>query len=174
MELWKNPNTNQIGNRNLQMRPCINFASAHLPWQRLIRKYNRGLGWNPTERFQRNPSVRKDFETNLQISSFFEKNSISPPARVTSYGRDNISVFAKLHNFLISERLLMYLEAPSLTTAAVGHKMHNVIFLLPRPISTPTLNCCEGKQIQKSIFCQKEILFFGTSFWLNRHPIGKT
>ena len=48
--------------------------------------------------------------------------------------------------------------------------MHNVIFLLPRPISTPTLNCSEGKQIQKSIFCQKEILFFDTSFWLNRSP----
>ena len=77
-------------------------------------------------------------------------------SRVTSYGRDNISVFAKLHNFLISERLLMYLEAPSLTTAAVGHKMHNVIFLLPRPISTPTLNGSEGKQIQKSIFPRQE------------------
>ena len=75
---------------------------------------------------------------------------------MTSYGRDNISVFAKLHNFLISERLLMYLEAPSLTTAAVGHKMHNVIFLLPRPISTPTLNGSEGKQIQKSIFQRQE------------------
>ena len=75
---------------------------------------------------------------------------------MTSYGRDNISVFAKLHNFLISERLLMYLEAPSLTTAAVGHKMHNVIFLLPRPISTPTLNGSEGKQIQKSIFPRQE------------------
>ena len=50
----------------------------------------------------------------------------------------------------------MYLEAPSLTTAAVGHKMHNVIFLLPRPISTPTLNGAEGKQIQKSIFPRQE------------------
>ena len=50
----------------------------------------------------------------------------------------------------------MYLEAPSLTTAAVGHKMHNVIFLLPRPISTPTLNGSEGKQIQKSIFPRQE------------------
>ena len=57
----------------------------------------------------------------------------------------------------------MYLEAPSLTTAAVGHKMHNVIFLLPRPISTPTLNGSEGKQIQKSIFPRQET-FFGIFF----------
>ena len=65
----------------------------------------------------------------------------------------------------------MYLEAPSLTTAAVGHKMHNVIFLLPRPISTPTLNGSEGKQIQKSIFPGQETclgFFLGINSFLRQ------
>ena len=36
--------------------------------------------------------------------------------------------------------------------AALGNKMHNVIFLRPCPISAPTRESREGKQIQKSIF----------------------
>ena len=42
--------------------------------------------------------------------------------------------------------------------------MHNVIFLLPRPISIPTRNCSEGKQIQKSIFSEKKSSFFGWKY----------
>ena len=69
----------------------------------------------------------------------------------------------------------MYLEAPSLTTAAVGHKMHNVIFLLPRPISTPTLNGAEGKQIQKSIFPRQETClgFFWEANLFSREETSK-
>ena len=138
------------------MRPCINSASAHLPWQPLIRKYNRGLGvksnrniWNKSIRPQ---GFWKQICKYLHLRRILSYH-LHP--RVTSYGRDDISVFAKLHNFLISERLLMYLLS-SLSAGCWDIKCITLYFYCRAPFLLPLRIAVRENRSRNPYFVPKE------------------
>ena len=138
------------------MRPCINSASAHLPWQPLIRKYNRGLGvksnrniWNKSIRPQ---GFWKQICKYLHLRRILSYH-LHP--RVTSYGRDDISVFAKLHNFLISERLLMYLQS-SLSAGWWDIKCITLYFYCRAPFLLPLRIAVRENRSRNPYFIKKK------------------
>ena len=78
---------------------------------------------------------------------------------VTSYGRDNISVFAKLHNFLISGRLLMYLLS-SLSTGCWDIKCITLYFYCRVPFLLPLRIALRENRSRNPYFVKKKVLIF--------------